>query len=112
MCAGKPVQGGIPLAFDVTLVSPLSTAGEARPRAAVVLGVAIEEVEADNERRCPELVHFTLCLLLVLAGEVGGRWSETTVRFTEALAKHRSKTAPGRLRKFTQLGWEHRWWGC
>ena len=48
------VQGGIPLACDVTLVSPLTTASEAKPRAAVVDGVAITEAVATKERRYPE----------------------------------------------------------
>ena len=105
------VQGGIPLACDVTLVSPLTTAGEAKPRAAVEDGVAIKEAEAYKKRKYPELVHSTRCRLVVLAGEVGGRWSAETVRFIEELAKHRSQNAPPRLRKSTQLAWENRWWG-
>ena len=71
----------------------------------------MKAAETDKGRRYPALVHSTRCRLVVLAGEVGGRWSETTVRFIEALAKHRSKTAQRRLHKSTQLAWEHRWWG-
>ena len=48
-------------------------------------GVAIREAVATEDRRYPELVHSTRCRFVVLAGEVGGRWSETTGRFIEAL---------------------------
>ena len=105
------VRGGIPLACDVTLVSPLTTAGEAKPRAAVEDSVAIKAAEAYKAWKYPELVHSTRCRLVVLAGEAGGRWSAETVRFIEELAKHRSQKAPPRLRKSTRLAWENRWWG-
>ena len=105
------VQGSISLACDVTLVSPLTTAGEAKPRAAVEDGVAIKDAEKRKRQRYPELLHSTRCRLVVLAGEVGGRWSAETVRFIEELAKHRSQKAPARLRKSTRLAWENRWWG-
>jgi hypothetical protein len=45
------------------------------------LALAIKAAEAHKEQRYPELVHSTRCRLVILAGEVGGRWSETTVRF-------------------------------
>lgn len=63
-----------------------------------------------HERFHPELVHSTRCGLAVHAGEVGGRWSETSVRFIEELTKFRSRSALKRLRKSTRLGWETRWW--
>ena len=105
------VRGNIPLACDVTLVSPLTTAGEAIPRAAEENGIAIQEAEKRKANKYPELLHSTRCRLVVLAGEVGGRWSAETVRFIEELAKHRSKDAPKRLSKSTRLAWENRWWG-
>ena len=39
------VRGNVPLACDVTLVSPLTTAGEARPRATEENGIAIQAAE-------------------------------------------------------------------
>ena len=105
------VRGNVPLACDVTLVSPLTTAGEARPRAAEENGIAIQAAEKAKADKYPELLHSMRCRLVVLAGEVGGRWSAETVRLIEELAKHRSRNAPRRLRKSTRLAWANRWWG-
>ena len=101
----SPTRGMVPWSF------PLTTAREARPRAAVEDGDALRAAEADKAWSYPEVVQSTRCPLVVLAGEVSGRWSAETVRFIAALAKHRSKNAPKRLRTSTQLARETRWWG-
>ena len=47
----------------------------------------------------------------MIAGEVGGRWSDTTCQLLRDLAKEKSQSAPPRLRRSTAFAWENRWWG-
>ena len=100
-----------PIACDVTIVSPLKRNGEARPRAAWEDGAAIRKAEREKERTYHELVNSSRCRLVVLACEVGGRWSETCLQLIHDLAEYRSNLAPPRLRRSTTLAWENRWWG-
>ena len=81
---------GQQIAVDATLVSPLKRTGEARPQAHCKDGVALAEARKDKERKYPELLTGTRCRLVVVAMEVGGRWSEEAHYFLEALAEARS----------------------
>ena len=47
---------------------------------------------------------------MVLAGEVGGRWSETCGWFVRALAAFRARAAPRALRRSAEHAWQARWW--
>ena len=105
------IKHGIPLACDATVVSPLHANGDARRRAADHDGVAIAAAEADKRATYPELVHSTRCQLVVLACEVGGRWSGTCSWLVRTLAEEKSAGAPPRLRRTTARAWEARWWG-
>ena len=51
------------------------------------------------------------CQLIVLACEVGGRWSDTCCWLIKNLAEHRSRSVAPRLRRSTARTWEARWWG-
>ena len=105
------MKHGIPLACDATVVSPLHANGDARRRAADHDGVAIAAAEADKRATYPELVHSAQCQLVVLACEVGGRWSSTCSWLVRTLAEEKSAGAPPRLRRSTARAWEARWWG-
>ncbi len=48
---------------------------------------------------------------MVLAGEVGGRWSGTCTWLVRTLAEEKSAGARPRLRRSTARAWEARWWG-
>ena len=97
---GLALFGGVQLAIDTTLVSPLHADGTARPGAARNDGVALRVARRRKERRYPELSgHNNRCRLVVLAGEVGGRWSDET-RTLE----------PPLLRKRVEQAWRLRWW--
>ena len=75
--------GGVQLAIDTTLVSPLHADDSARPGAAQNDGVALRVARRPKERRHPELSgHNNRCRLVVLAVEVGGRWSDETRIFS------------------------------
>ena len=74
---GLPLFGGAQLAVDATLVSALKSDGTARRRAAQFDGVALLEARRRKERTYPELAgHNRRGRLVVLAVEVGVRWSQ------------------------------------
>ena len=47
--------------------------------------------------------------LVVLAAEVGGRWSEETRKFLGALATAKARSAPAMLQPSVRAAWLHRW---
>ena len=79
---GLPLFGGAQLAVDTTLVCPLTRNGAAKPRAATMSGACLEVARRRKEARYPELVgNQGRARLVVLAGEVGGRFSSGTAQF-------------------------------
>ena len=70
---GLPLWGGVQLAIDTTLVSPLTRASEPRSRAGRYAGAAVQDARRAKERTYPELLQTRRCKLVVLAIEVGGR---------------------------------------
>ena len=79
---GLPLFGGMQLAVDTTLVSPLHCDGSARP------GAVLTVARRKKERTYPELMGpHARARLVVLSGEVGGRWSKETQIFLRLLAR-------------------------
>ena len=63
-----------------------------------------------KERRYPELVGpGARSRLVVLAVEVGGRWSAETSGFVGALARAKSRCAVPLMRKRAEWSWRLRW---
>ena len=81
-----PCFGGAQLAVDVTLCGVLSGAGEPHPHAADVDAAVLLEVQRDKETTYPEVVASGRCRFVVVAIEMGGRWSDEAVDFTAQLA--------------------------
>ena len=79
-------------------MSALHCDGSAHPRAAHVDGVVLVAARRRKERTYPELVNPRGRARLV-AGEVGGRWSEETRQFLSLLAKARARCEPVILRR-------------
>ena len=102
---------GLALCCDATMVSALTSRGAATARAADVDGAAIGRAERKKRRRYPELLSSPFGRLVVLACEVGGRWSDTSLRFVAGLAKHKARAAPALLRSSARAAWLSRWWG-
>ena len=76
---GLTLLHGAQLAIDTTLVSPLHWDGTARRTAADCNGAALKQARRLKETTCPELSgEGGRARLVVLAAEVGGRWSEET----------------------------------
>ena len=86
---GLSLWRGAQLAIDTTLVSPLHRDGTARRGAADRNGVALDAARRKRERAYPVSGDEGRARLLVLAAEVGGRWSNETAQFLYALAEGR-----------------------
>ena len=71
----------------------------------------IAAAEKDTPKAYPELVSSATCQLVVLACEVGGRWSDTCAWLVKEAARRKNEKAPARLRRATARASEARWWG-
>ena len=94
---------------DASLVSPLHRDGRAHAGAADEDGVVLKRARSRKERRYPELLQGGAATLVVLAFEVGGRWSKESWDFLRRLVKLRVRRAPPLLRKAAGQGWHRRW---
>ena len=107
---GLPLFGGAQLALDTTLFSALHCDGSARPHAANVDGVALVAARRRKELTYPKLVGpHSRARLVVLAGEVGGRWSAETMSFLGLLAKARARSETLLLRRRVEQARRIRW---
>ena len=103
---GLPLFGGAQLAVDTTLVSVLRGDGSARTGAARRDGVALAAARRAKERRYPELVgRRARARLIVLAVEVGRRWSPETQKFLSLLARVRAHAEGWLLRRRAEMAW-------
>ena len=110
VATGLPLERGIPLGIDTTLVSPLHANGTVWARADTEPGAAIRRAERDKASTYPELVDSSVLRLTTLACEVGGRWSQRTADLVQELAFAKSRQYPPRLRASAAVGWRKRWW--
>ena len=91
---GLPLFGGVQLAVDTTLVSPLHFDGSPHRGAANIDGALLAVARHKKETTHPELTGPN-ARLVVLAGETGARWSEETRSFVGLLAKAKSREVLG-----------------
>ena len=107
---GLPLFGGAQLVVDTTLVGPLTREGEAKPRAATVSGACLAVARRRKETRYPELVGDQgRARLVVLAGEVGSRFSLETAHFLRCLASAKVRGVPQILQGRAHAAWLRRW---
>ena len=78
---GLPLWRGAQLAIDVTLVSPVRRDGEPQPGVDEEDGVQLREARRRKERTYRQLMQSRRCRLVLLAMEVGGRWSTEALSF-------------------------------
>ena len=102
---GLPLFHGAQLAIDTTLVSPLSRNGAAKRQCAGTDGAAMVQARRRKERTYPELaqVHGR-ARLVVLACEVGGRWSAESLRFLHLVAEAKVRDEPEEFRDLVKKG--------
>ena len=106
---GLPLHGGAQLAVDTTIVSALHCDGTPQPGASNVDGVRLLAARRRKERTYPELVApRSRCRLVVLANEVGGRWSTEALVFLRLLARAKARSEPPLMRMRAQQAWKLR----
>ena len=109
---GLPMFHGAQLAVDTTLVSALKRNGQARPRAAAEDGAACKAARRTKDRTYPELSgRHGRARLVVIALEVGGRWSSEAWSFVHGLAIARAREEQQLLRRRAQAAWHRRFVG-
>ena len=106
---GLALWGGSQLAVDTTLVSPLTSSGAPRRAAGRTAGAALAFARKAKERTYPELRQSARCKLVVLALELGGRWSAEAATFVKLLARLRARAAPASSRGPTISAFAFRW---
>ena len=104
---GLVLWRGAQLALDTTMVSPLRRDGTTRPN---FDGTVLEVARRRKEATCPELSgEGGRARLVVLAAEVGGRWSAETAQFLTSPAKARAQEVPLVLQGRAESAWVRRW---
>ena len=107
---GLPLFHGAQIAVDTTLVSVLRRDGTPHPRCANEDGAALAQARRRKELRYPELAgQHGRTKLVVLASEVGGRWSEVCRQFLCQLASAKTRNEPKVLRSRAGQAWLHGW---
>ena len=102
--------GDSQLALDATLVSALHGNGIHRRHADKADGIVLREARRRKERTYPELQGRNgRVRMVVIAGEVGGKWSEETQGFLWCLACEKSRSEPKVFRKSVRVAWYRRW---
>ena len=112
LAAGLPFFNGAQLAVDTTLVCALRRDGTPRAGADTRDGAALVAARRRKERTYPELTgERGRARLVVLALEVGGRWSAEAAQWVRLLAQARARTEPRVLRSAARRAWQRRWTG-
>ena len=107
---GLTLHRGAQLAIDTTLVAVLKRDGTPRTGADRTNGVALASARQRKERTYPELSgEGNRATLVVLAAEVGGRWSTEARDFLVALAAAKAREAPFLLESSVKAAWLFRW---
>ena len=107
---GLPLFGGVQLAVGTTLVSPVRGGGQPQRGASDRDGVALKRARRKETMR-PELVRpVSRARLVVLALEVGGRWSQEAWTSVLLLAQARARSEPPLTRRRMEQAWRLRWY--
>ena len=97
MANGLPLWNGSQLAIDTTLVSPLTSDGRPRRHSNSFAGR-----QTSKRTHAPGVAGSReMSLIVVLATEVGGRWSEEAATFLRQLARAKARTVTPTLRQST-----------
>ena len=97
---------GSQLAIDTTLVRPIHRDRTPRPRTHEVHGVALQHARRNKEATYPELIgRGGKARSVVLAGEVGGRFSAETAQFISSLAWAKTRGMSNLLRRRATCAW-------
>ena len=107
---GLNIHQGLPLFCDVTVLSPITASGTARPGTSNQGGRLLTEAEDDNNAIYHDVVSTGLGELLCLGCEVYGRWSRQCIDLVPKLARERTRGLHVRVRRGIALTLQQRWW--
>ena len=111
IAGGLSLYGGRTIVGDATLRSPLSGAGIPHGAAATVDGATFPAARRDKADAYPELVaESARHKFLVLASEVGGRFSEEGTELVKKLLHAKCGHTQGQEGKLLKLIYHRRWW--
>ena len=105
----KILWNGSQLAIDTTLVSPLTSQAEPRRHQQTTAGAALRIARRAKERTYPELVGGGRARLVVVAIELGGRWSTEAATLLRLLSRHKTQSISIFLRPAARHAWISRW---
>ena len=108
---GLNMARGLPLFCDVTVISPLTHRGGARPGTSNVGGHLLARAQNENDNTYTAVIDSGLGSLLCLGFEVFGRWGKQCVDILPQLAREKSRGMHPRLRRGVALSYQHRWAG-
>ena len=112
VAGGLPLFGGRTIVGDATLRSPLTGAGAPRFGSANIDGATFPQARHDKANAYPELVQEgARHKFLVLASEVGGRFSEECVDLVRKLLNFKCDSSNATDKKVFRLLYSRRWWG-
>ena len=106
---GLPLWNGSQLAIDTTLVSPPTSQAEPRRHQQTTAGAALRIARRAKERTYPELVGGGRARLVVVAIELGGRWSSEAATLLRLLSRHKTQSISILLRPAARHAWISRW---
>ena len=112
MASSLPLFRGKTIIGDTTLRSPLSGAGVAHPGAASIDGSTFPGARRDKATAYPELAQEgARHKFLVLASEIGGRFSEECTDLVRKLLNNKCTRASEGDAFLLRLVYARRWWG-
>ena len=105
-----PFYGGMQVALDATLVSPLSRDAEPKYGSEDVDGAALAHARRQKEERTyRDIASSGRCGFITSGLEVGGRWAPAFQTFVSRLAKAKARSAPKLLQTGARHWWKQRW---
>ena len=108
---GLNVDRGLPLFCDVTVHSPITRLGAARPGTSNRGGSLLEAARAENDDTYRTVVDSGIASLKCLGHEVFGRWGDTCIQLLPKLALERTRGLHIRIRRGIALCLQRRWCG-
>ena len=105
-----PLFHGAQFAIETTMVSPVRMDGSPRRQCATTDVAAMAQARVRKERTNPELAQgHGRARLVVVACEVGGRWSDEALSFLNSLANAEVRDKPEHFKKIVKASWLRRW---
>ncbi len=107
---GLQAFGGLPLAVDATLVSPISAEGVPHPGCSSAADAVFARAEAQIAVDYDDVARGGRATLLCLASSTGGRWNRSALTLVRELVFYHAQSQPAVLRRSVALALSRRWW--